>query len=96
MQYWADALADEGIVEISYSKPCQLIVVLVLLINDANWDLCFTSEIKKRKTNKKKTPQKTTWKHPLESTSFVHFYITEMKTGRLKKSNGERETKHET
>lgn len=52
MQYRTDVLADEGIVEISYSKPCQLIVVAVLPISDANWDPWFTSEIKKKRKTK--------------------------------------------
>lgn len=59
MQYWADVLADEAIVEISYSKPCHLIVVLALPVNDAKWDPWFTSEIKKEKnTNKQKKQPK--------------------------------------
>lgn len=97
MQYWADVLADEAIVEISYSKPCHLVVVLALPVNDAKWDPWFTSEIKKKRkkhkqTNKKNNP-KSTWKHLLESTSFIHLYITAMQTRQLKKSNDEMEHK---
>lgn len=60
MQYWADVLADEAIVEISYSKPCHLIVVLALPVNDAKWDPWFTSEIKKKEKNTNKQTKKTT------------------------------------